>query len=397
MQKFKSLITEAVADESKLTHLEHAEDHPINAGAAGFDHAKETMHGVHHAMQGGKSKVSISTKFDGSPSIVAGYHPENGKFFIMTKSGFNKTPKINYTPEDIERNHGHAPGLVSKLKAALQHLPKVMPKEGIYQGDIMHSGGKSKNNPGGDVTTKGGQASFTPNTITYTTKRDGEAEQAAKSKLGVAFHTAYRGSSFQKMKAKYNAGIEGFAEHPDVHLMDVTYNATKAKYSPADAEQYEHHMENAEHFHNELEKNGGYDVVAKHIDHMKTYINQTVRTGEDPSVEGYTQHVAGIYKKAADKLKTQAGKSKNINAGKELTDHAEKNSQHLENAFQMHKELQQAKNVVVKSLSSHQEYTHTINGKSVKPEGFVAVINNRPTKMNDRYEFNRLNFEKNAR
>jgi hypothetical protein len=397
MQKFKLLITEAAADESKLTHLEHAEDHPINAGAAGFTHAKETMHGVHHAMQGGKSKVSISTKFDGSPSIVAGYHPENGKFFIMTKSGFNKTPKINYTPEDIERNHGHAPGLVSKLKAALQHLPKVMPKEGIYQGDIMHSGGKSKNNPGGDVTTKGGQASFTPNTITYTTKRDGEAEQAAKSKLGVAFHTAYRGSSFQKMKAKYNAGIEGFTEHPDVHLMDVTYNATKAKYTPADVEQYQHHMENAEHFHNELEKNGGYDVVAKHADHMKTYINQTVRTGEDPSVEGYTQHVAGIYKKAADKLKTEAGKNKNINAGKELTDHAENNSQHLENAFQMHKELQQAKNVMVKSLSSHQDYTHTINGKSVKPEGFVAVINNRPTKMNDRHEFNRLNFEKNAR
>jgi hypothetical protein len=397
MNKFKQIIMEATASEDKLTHLEHAEDHPINAGAEGFEHAKKTLVGVHRTMQGGKSGVSLSTKYDGSPSIVAGYHPENGKFFIMTKSGFNKTPKINYTPEDIERNHGHAPGLVSKLKAALQHLPKVMPKEGIYQGDIMHSGGKSKSNPEGDVKTEGGQASFTPNTITYTTKKEGEAEQAAKSRLGVAFHTAYHGPSFDKMKAKYNAGMDGFTEHPDVHLIDVSYNASKSKYSPADAEEFEHHMDNAEHFHNALKKSGGYNAVAKHADHMKTYINQTVRTGEDPSVEGYTQHVAGIYKKAADKLKTEAGKSKNINAGKELTDHAEKNSQHLENAFQMHKELQQAKNVLVKSLSSHQEYAHTINGKSVKPEGFVASVNNRPTKMNDRHEFNRLNFEKNAR
>ena len=181
----------------------------------------------------------------------------------MTKSGFNKTPKINYTPEDIERNHGHAPGLVSKLKAALKHLPKVMPKEGIYQGDIMHSGGKSKSNPQGDVTVKDGQASFTPNTITYTTKKDGEAEQAAKSKLGVAFHTAYHGPSFEKMKAKYNAGMEGFQEHPDVHLIDVGYNATKSKYTPADSEQFQQHMDNAEHFHNELKNNGGYDEIGR--------------------------------------------------------------------------------------------------------------------------------------
>ena len=397
MQKFKSLITEAAADESKLTHLEHAEDHPLNAGAAGFDHAKKTLAGVHHALQGGKSKVSISTKFDGSPSIVAGYHPENGKFFIMTKSGFNKTPKINYTPEDIERNHGHAPGLVSKLKAALQHLPKVMPKEGIYQGDIMHSGGKSKSNPEGDVAIKDGQASFTPNTITYTTKREGEAEQAASSKLGVAFHTAYHGPSLKKMKAKYNAGTEGFTEHPDVHLVDVSYNINKAKYTPADSEEFQQHMDNADHFHNTLQDSGGYEAVAKHAERMKTYINQTVRTGEEPSVEGYAQHVTNIYKKAADKLKTEAGKTKNLNAGKEITSHAENNSEHLENALQMHKELQMGKNVLVKSLSSHQDYAHTINGKAVKPEGFVAVINNRPTKINDRHEFNRLNFEKNAR
>jgi hypothetical protein len=78
-------------------------------------------------------------KYDGSPSIVFGHHPKTGKFFVASKSAFNKNPKINYTHKDIEKHHGHAPGLVSKLKTALTHLPKVAPKHGVYQGDVMHT------------------------------------------------------------------------------------------------------------------------------------------------------------------------------------------------------------------------------------------------------------------
>ena len=58
--------------------------------------------------------------------------------FVASKSAFNKNPKINYTHEDIEKNHGHAPGLVSKLKAALDHLPKVTKPGKVYQGDFMY-------------------------------------------------------------------------------------------------------------------------------------------------------------------------------------------------------------------------------------------------------------------
>lgn len=74
-----------------------------------------------------------------SPSIVFGHHPKTGKFFVASKSAFNKNPKINYTEKDIDRNHGHAPGLSSKLKSALKHFPKVTPKKGIYQGDLMYT------------------------------------------------------------------------------------------------------------------------------------------------------------------------------------------------------------------------------------------------------------------
>lgn len=396
MIEFKTYITEAASSEEKLTHLEHAEDHPINAGATGYEHAKNTLMGVHHALQGKKSDVSITTKYDGSPSIVFGRHPETGKFFIASKSAFNKAPKINYTEADIDANHGHAPGLASKLKLALKHLPKVTPKSGVFQGDIMHSGVKSESNPEGDVTIHNGQAHFTPNTITYSTKKPGEAEQVSQSKIGVAVHTAYHGKSFEDLKAKYNAGQEGFKSHKDVHLLDVSHNTGESKRTPEQGLSFENHIKEADRLNNELKKSGGYDAIAKHSDHLKTFINQTVRTGETPSIEGYKKHLTTVHQKAADKLKTEAGKAKPLTAGKELVSHANENATHLENVLKLHRTLQAAKDDMVHSLASHQTYGHSIGGKAVKPEGFVAVVNNRPTKLVDRAEFSAANFAKNA-
>jgi len=65
--KFKSFITEASvgASEEKLTHLEHAEDHPLNAGHKGFQHAFDTLHQTHELLAGRKSKASVSLKLDG--------------------------------------------------------------------------------------------------------------------------------------------------------------------------------------------------------------------------------------------------------------------------------------------------------------------------------------------
>ena len=60
--------------------------------------------------------------------------------------------------------------------------------------------------------------------------------------------------------------------------------------------------------------------------------------------------------------------------------------------MKLHKHIQDAKNVLVKSIAATPKFEHSVNGNPVKPEGAVAVINNRPTKLNDRLEFNRLNF-----
>jgi hypothetical protein len=394
MISFTSYLNES-ANEEKLTHLEHAEDHPINAGEEGFKHAFNTLHGTHLALQGKKSSVSLSTKYDGSPSVIFGHHPESGRFFVASKSVFNKDPKLNYTESDIQKNHGHAPGLVSKLTAALHHLPKVTPNRGVYQGDIMHSGLKSKTNSQGDIESSAGSVHFKPNTITYSAKNGTpEAAKAKAAKIGVAVHTAYHGNKLEDMKAHYNADVSHFNKHPDVHMIDTSFKPSSANYTPDAQKTFEGHMKKAVEANNKLKSyshiEGGNE---SHKEHLKTYINQTVRDNSTPSVSGYKAHVTNKLQKEVDKVKTDKAKAAKTETLNKTVAHIDANKPAFKSTLEIHKHLQNAKNVLAHTLGgADYAFHHSINGKSVKPEGHVAVLHNRPTKVVDRSEFSAANF-----
>ena len=121
------------------THIEHPED-SILTGNLDFLHAVKSYGVAPHG--------HISVKIDGSPAIVWGTHPVTRKFFVGTKSVFNKKLiKVNYTHNDIDRNHKGYVAIV--LHACLSNLPKT---QNIYQGDFLGFGGDSV---------------FQPNTVTY--------------------------------------------------------------------------------------------------------------------------------------------------------------------------------------------------------------------------------------
>ena len=147
MKSFITFLKESTEGDkgAKLEHIDHFEDGPLLRGSNGFAQSHAALLAAHEHIKRGENNSRLKTKFDGSPSIVYGHHPTTGEFFVATKSAFNKTPKINYTHKDIEKNHGHAPGLVSKLKDSLDHLRKVTPKRGVYQGDVMFSHGDVHN------------------------------------------------------------------------------------------------------------------------------------------------------------------------------------------------------------------------------------------------------------
>ena len=61
----------------KNLHIEHPEDTILTGDLSVLDAFANGM------------KNSYSVKIDGSPAIIWGTNPENGKFFVGTKSVFN--------------------------------------------------------------------------------------------------------------------------------------------------------------------------------------------------------------------------------------------------------------------------------------------------------------------
>ena len=105
-------------------------------------------------------------RWDGAPAIVFGINPDNGQFFVGTKSVFNKRrPKINYSPEDIDKNHKGA--VADILRLCFRHLPRY---HRIIQCDWIGVGGGSV---------------YQPNTIAY------HFPSPVYSRIIVAPHTEY--------------------------------------------------------------------------------------------------------------------------------------------------------------------------------------------------------------
>ena len=110
-------------------HIEHPEDSILNGDLS--------------VLNWFTSNGKITAKIDGAPAIVWGTNPVNNKFFIGTKSVFNKKLiKINYNHSDIDRNHKGE--VANILHICFDNLPDT---SNIYQGDFIGFGGTNDFNP----------------------------------------------------------------------------------------------------------------------------------------------------------------------------------------------------------------------------------------------------------
>jgi len=364
----KYLREEAEVQGNPLKHLRHVEDHAIYAGHEGISQATEALNALHSHLLGKKTNHTFTDKADGAPSIVYGHHPETGKFFVATKSAFNKNPKINYTDEDIDRNHGHAPGLAIKLKEALKHLPKIMPKSGgVYQGDLMY--GK------GDVSTNGGHHHFTPNLLTYSVdKNSAEGQKVKNSKLGIVTHTVYRGKGgLENMSAEPLSVKErkNFVDHPDVNNIDNNLTSDKVNprnYTGEEQAKFHMHMENARKAYSKASPEM-YDSIKGHEATLEQHINDQVRKGGTPSVEGYTKFLTDKAQKDIDSVKTEKSKQQKHQVLADKLKHISDNRKHFDDLLKIHGHLQNAKNVLIG--------VHNRNGESGgNPLGKTSIGSN---------------------
>jgi hypothetical protein len=137
----------------KNTHQNHFEDYILT----GDFRAINAILGDFH----------LSTKIDGSPSIVFGINPVNGKWFVSTKSAFNKVKiKLCHSHQEIDTLFDNAQ-VAEILHACFDYLPRT---KSILQCDFIGFCGFDE---------------YTPNTITY------KFPEVVSQKIIVSVHTEW--------------------------------------------------------------------------------------------------------------------------------------------------------------------------------------------------------------
>jgi len=398
MFSFKGFFTQ-----DKNTHLEHLEDDIINNGAKGGDNAIAFLKSVRNMLAGyEKGAVNMTVKWDGAPAIICGINPENGKFFVGTKSVFNKTPKINYNVSDIRKNHGTS-GAGAKLIYCFNYL-KRLPIKGILQGDLLFTDDLKKISIDGEK-----MISFTPNTITYAVPIDsGIGRKIARAKMGIVFHTSYSGKDMSSLSAGFgtvrgSGGSNIFlasAQYTD-KSGSVMFNAGELKVFDAQIRMAEGSLNKAGPMLNEMSKSSSdqFSVGFR----LKTFFNHFIKTtqGNMGKVRDMQKRFETYYENTLDNeiasKKTDRGKAPYIRAKKEGMNFIKRNRTALYFAIASHITLGNAKNTLLRKLNQIQSIGHfvrTSNGYRVTaPEGYVAVDRVAgAVKLVDRLEFSRQNF-----
>ena len=376
------------------THLTHLEELVLTQGPVGYKMARAFLLKLLQTLKGNtKSSIQTSVKWDGAPAIFAGINPENGKFFVGTKSIFNKVPKINYTEEDIIKNHGHAPGLVDKLTKALKYLPSLGIKN-ILQGDFMFDDEMI------DTVDINGEPHyrFKPNTIVYAVPVDSKlGEQVGKSKFGIVFHTTY---DSLESGASFGADVSKLKQTPGIWFDDAFFTDDTGVVTLTEEEEAAivGLVKQADSVNEKI----NYDDLPSAF--LNIYINSEIKSGsflENPekSFEGFVNWYSQRVQKKINSLKSDKGKQRaTANAQQALQSFNDKKEDIL-NIFKVSRLLFEAKNIFIEKYNNAVYNTkHFVDNGSgdlvaSNPEGYVAVDHKgNGIKFVDRLEFSRANF-----
>jgi len=403
MLSFKKFMTE-----EKNLHMTHAEDAVIDGGVNGARNVINYLRDIRDMLAGNtKAPVNISVKFDGAPAVFAGIDPSDGKFFVAKKGIFNKNPKLYKTHADIDADTIGKAELNAKLKIALDEFSKLGIK-GVVQGDFLYEKSDIKE----DKIDGESHITFHPNTIVYAVPKSTTlAKTILKSKVGVVWHTVYRGSKLEEMSASFGEEIaSGLKTVPSVWSVDAVFkdqsgNATFTAKETADITKV---ISQIGSLFRTIPKNT-FDALKPGSQHdinmrLNTYINTKVRAGErigSPKtfVKGFQKYLSDYYDKEIDNKKSPKGKAtwqaKKDNA---MMFFSKVKPRDLENLFTMYNLIVDAKHTIIRKLENVdglKTLLKTNNGYEVTgQEGFVAIdrYGKNALKLVDRLQFSSANF-----
>ena len=389
---------------AKNTHLEHLEDDIFNSGPAGVTNSINFLKSLRDMLTegDGQSAMKVTTKWDGAPAIVCGRNPQDGRFFVGTKSVFNKqNPKVVYSEADADRLYpGQTVGSI--LKECLQRL-STLPIQGVLQGDLLYQTTPS-------VIMLEGQRnySFRPNTITYTIPVDSElGERVGRSKLGIVFHTEYTGRTMQDLAAGFGANVSKLQGKPDVAVFssDFTNVGGAANLSMVEKANVnrtilaaERNFKSGSTFIKGVQDVGKGPFTLPAL--FKVYFNQVVREGRVPPAnimaKNFCCFIDAKFNSEIGKKKTAKSRVDWMKRRNEAVKYLNTNRSSMNSALSGFKNLMDAKVMIINKLTKIKSvgtFLEEEGGlRATNPEGFVAIKDGAALKLVDRLEFSRANF-----
>lgn len=382
----------------KNTHLEHLEDDILNNGTQGGHDAIAFLKSLGEMLSQGDSRMRVTTKWDGAPAIICGIDPENGEFFVGTKSVFNKlNPKICYSEFDVDTLYPTG-GLNEKLKTSYKYLSQLGIR-GVVQGDLLFTNDKRLG-----IINNTSVYHFTPNTITYAVPQKSEiGERVKNAKMGIVFHTTYVGSSLPTMVANFGASVPG---SKDVFVASAEFSNASgaANFTPQERVTFnqlvnraEGSLKQASVFLNVLNTKDKFSFNAIFKQFFNSYIRSGVKFGSvNDTIQSFAAYFSQLVDKEIATKKTKTAQDKYNKIKMDGLKFIQKNKTSIYFTIASYFNLLKAKDFIIKKLSSVNTlgtFLKTEDGyKVTAPEGFVAIKSGKALKLVDRLEFSRANF-----
>lgn len=399
MISFKTFLSE-----EKNLHMTHLEDSILIGGIEGAKQALNFARSLRNMLAGNASNgLSLTTKWDGAPAIFAGVDPEDGQFFVAKKSLFAKNPKTYKTDADVDKDISSG-DLATKMKLALKYL-KPLGIKNVIQGDFLYANEDLRK----EEIDGTKYISFHPNTIVYAIPTDSDlAKKIKASKIGIVWHTVYRGNSISDMKASFGEDIASkLKENKAVWSVDAKFQdlSGKATFTKKETDVITQMLWDARKYLRKVDGKVISAIVAetKLVTRINKYMNDKIRAGmsrtsssTDKDAKAIIDYVEEWYMAEIDKRKSDRGKEKQrVEMEKMLKLLDKTNMKHILDFYAV---MVSVKKMILQKLNSVEgmrAFLKKENGFDVtNQEGFVAIdhIRGNALKLVDRMEFSRANF-----
>ena len=265
------------------------------------------------------------------------------------------------------------------------------------QGDMMFGRGEVS-----EQTIQGERyTTFKPNTILYAIPFESElADKIRRAKIGIVFHTTYKGKSMQELEPTFTVNLKDLKQHNDVWFDDATYKDVSGK-TTLTQDEYEsvlRHLDDAEEALDALNPILFEQLLTSSalIGMIKMHTNDEVRGGRTVfNANTHRNLQKFIEQRIENENIREQTKEKKKAQYKDLVDRL---SPTLAKIYEFQENIVAAKLIIINKLQNIESMkTFVPKGDGsydvTKQEGFVAVdhLTNKAVKLVDRLEFSRMN------